>query len=421
VKNNHIWKYRLSLLIGILLMVTGQPLFAQDNLPPLQPPTKGAFESGTYRNLFAEWGKSEKEIQAKIDKTWEQLFYGSDDSERVYYPVGDDMAYMLDTGNDDIRSEGMSYGMMIAVQLDKKEEFDRLWTWAKTYMYHADGVYQGYFSWHNNPDGTAIDDNPASDGEEWFVMALFFAANRWGNGEGIYNYQAEANTILHTTLHTDDRNSVMATNMFDPETKMVVFVPKLGRDSSFTDPSYHLPHYYELWARWADADNDFWTEAAQVSRDFWHTTAHPKTGLMPNYAEFTGEPRPSGDYGEFFSADSWRNAMNVAVDYAWFAADDWQIEQSNRLLEFFHAQGMGSYSDKFPIDGSEALTPYHSEGLVAMNAVAALAATTPKAWSFVEELWNTPIPSGKYRYYNGLLYLMAFMHLGGQFQIISPK
>lgn len=420
MQHNYFWKTRLFLSIWMLLMVSISPIFAQDDPPALQPPTIGAFESGEYRNIFAEWGKSEEEIQTKIDETWQQLFYGNDSTQRVYYPVGDDMAYMFDVGSGDVRSEGMSYGMMIAVQLDKKEEFDRLWTWAKTYMYQSEPPYAGYFSWHNTREGEVIDTNPASDGEEWFVTVLFFAANRWGNGEGIYNYQAEANAILHTMLHKNEDDSPLATNMFDPETKMVVFVPKRGRDQSFTDPSYHLPHYYELWARWADEDNEFWTEAAQISRDFWQTTAHPETGLMPNYAEFTGEPRVSGDYGEFFYADSWRNAMNVAADYAWFAADEWQIEQSNRLLEFFHAQGMGTYSDKFPIDGSEALTPYHSEGLVAMNAVAALAATTPKAWEFVEELWNTPIPSGQWRYYNGLLYLMALMHLGGEFRIISP-
>lgn len=399
----------------VIMMALSIKTFAQD-----MPPATGAFESGSYRNVFMEWGRSESEVQAKIEGAWQQLFYGDDNSQRVYYPVDDDMVYMLDTGNGDVRSEGMSYGMMIAVQLDKKEEFDRLWTWAKTYMYQIEGPYAGYFSWHNTPDGEVIDANPASDGEEWFVMALFFAAARWGNGEGIYNYQAEANAILHTMLHKEEDNSSRATNMFDAETKMIVFVPTIGSESEFTDPSYHLPHFYELWGRWADADNDFWFEAASVSREFWHTTAHPETGLMPNYAEFTGEPRPWGDYGEFFGADSWRNAMNVAVDYAWFAADPWQIEQSNRLLEFFHGLGMGTYADKFPIDGSESLTPYHSEGLVAMNAVATLAATTPVAPEFVEELWNLRIPSGQWRYYNGLLYLMALMHLGGEFQIYDP-
>ena len=42
---------------------------------------------------------------------------------------------------------------------------------------------------------------PASDGEEYFAMALFFAAHRWGNGKGIYNYRAEADKILRGMRH----------------------------------------------------------------------------------------------------------------------------------------------------------------------------------------------------------------------------
>ena len=142
----------------------------------------GAFTSGRYRNLFKEMlNKSDAEIQAKLDAAWEQLFYGNDDTQRVYYPVGADMAYVMDIGNGDVRSEGMSYGMMIAVQMNKKEEFDRIWKWAKTYMYQKDGPYQGYFAWHCKPNGEQIHGNPASDGEEWFAMALLFASGRWGS------------------------------------------------------------------------------------------------------------------------------------------------------------------------------------------------------------------------------------------------
>ncbi len=114
------------------------------------PKPIGAFESGQYRNLFTELlGKSEAEIAQKIDRAWQQLFYGDNDTQRVYYPVGRDMAYIKDIGSNDIRSEGMSYGMMLAVQLDKKEEFDKLWKWAYTYMLQKDGPYKGYFAWHN--------------------------------------------------------------------------------------------------------------------------------------------------------------------------------------------------------------------------------------------------------------------------------
>lgn len=383
-----------------------------------QPP-QGAFFTGSYPNLLSEWGLSDEEIQTRIDQAWNMLFYGSDHTQRVYYPVGDDMAYILDVNNGDVRSEGMSYGMMIAVQMDRQEEFNRLWNWAKTYMYRAEGPYAGYFSWQNAPDGSIMDSNSAPDGETWMVTALFFAAARWGNGEGIYDYEAEANAILHAMLHKNEQNTNVV-NMFHPEHRMVVFVPAIGAISQFTDPSYHTPHFYELWARWAAQDNAFWAEAAQVSREFWRLTAHPETGLMPNYALFTGEPRPWGDYGEFFYADAWRCAMNVALDYTWFAADPWQVEQTDRLLTFFHNLGIGQYNSRFRIDGEPVNPQHRATGLIAMNAAAALASSSDIRWDFIEEFWNTPIPTGQYRYYDGLLYFMALLQLSGNFRIYSP-
>ncbi|MFO7167900.1 MAG: glycosyl hydrolase family 8 [Chloroflexota bacterium] len=377
----------------------------------------GAVESGVYRNLFRERGRSDAEIQAKLDAAWQQLFYGDDDTQRVYYPVGDDMAYIMDIGNGDVRSEGMSYGMMIAVQLDKQEEFNRLWKWAKTYMYHSDGPRKGYFAWHCTPDGTKLDPNPASDGEEWFAMALFFASGRWGDGEGIFNYRAEAQAILDTMLHKGEESSGAVTSMFDATYKQVVFVP-FGASATFTDPSYHLPAYYELWARWADKDNEFWREAAAASRAFFKAAAHPQTGLMPDYATFDGQPYP-GEHADF-RFDAWRAASNVAVDYAWFAADSWAVEYSDRLLAFFRSQGIDSYANQYTLDGTP-LSSDHSPGLVAMNAVVALAASDPGAGEFVDALWETPIPSGKWRYYDGMLYMLGLLHASGQFRVYPPS
>jgi oligosaccharide reducing-end xylanase len=375
----------------------------------------GAIASGVYHNLFRERGKSDAEIQAKLDAAWQQLFYGDDDAQRVYYPVGD-MAYIMDIGNGDVRSEGMSYGMMIAVQLDKQDEFNRLWKWAKTYMYHGDGPRKGYFAWHCSADGKLLDANSASDGEEWFATALFFAAGRWGNGAGIFDYRGEAQAILDTMLHKGAENNGVVTSMFDPQRKQVVFVPQ-GSNATFTDPSYHLPAFYELWARWADKDNQFWREAASASRAFFKTAAHPQTGLMPDYATFDGAPYP-GEHADF-RFDAWRAASNVAVDYAWFAADDWAVEHSNRLLAFFRRQGLSSYANQFTLDGKP-LSSDHSPGLMAMNAVAALAASDPAAGEFVDALWNTPIPSGKWRYYDGMLYTLALLHASGNFRAYPP-
>ena len=388
--------------------------------PPTPEPPVGAFQSGQYRNLFEEYlNKSDAEVQKKIEAAWDQLFYGDDSFERVYYPVGDDMAYITDIGNGDVRTEGMSYGMMIAVQLDKQEEFNRLWKWAKTYMYQSDGPYQGYFAWHCTTDGKKLDANPASDGEEWFATALLFASERWGDGQGIFDYRTQAQEILDTMIHKEDTKNDLATNMFNLEQKQVVFVPKIGRDSSFSDPSYHLPAYYELWARAAQRDNDFWAQAAQTSRDYFKKAADPKTGLMPDYANFDGTPHGSDDHKDF-RFDAWRTLSNVAVDHAWFAADSWQVEQSNRVLDFLASQGIDAYSNQFALDGTP-LSGDHSTGLVSMAAVAALAADPEKGKPFVKALWDSQIPSGKWRYYDGMLYMLGLLHLSGRFRIYTPQ
>jgi len=377
--------------------------------------TTGAFQSGQYRDLFREYlGKSDAEVEAKIDAAWKQLFYGDDSTQRVYYPVGTDMAYIKDIGNNDVRTEGMSYGMMIAVQLDKKEEFDRLWKWAETYMVQSDGPYKGYFAWHCSTDGKTLASNPASDGEEWFATSLFFASARWGDGEGIYQYRDQAQKILDTMLHKNEEDNGIATNMFDAGTKEVVFVPS-GRNSTFTDPSYHLPSYYEIWAREAQRDNAFWTEAAQDSRAFFHKAANPTTGLMPDYANFDGTPTNDIDHKDF-RFDAWRTLSNVAVDYAWFAADPWEAEQSDRVLDFLYSKGLDSYPNQYSLDGKP-LSADHSTGLGAMAAVAALAADEESGKPFVQALWNERTPSGHWRYYDGMLYLMGLMHVGGKFQI----
>lgn len=413
----------LPLLAMLLLpacstpLASPEPIFTQS--PALPPTPLESFQSGAYRNLFQEYlGKSDEAIQARLDAAWEQLFYGRDDSQRVYYPVGEDMAYIEDIGNADVRSEGMSYGMMIAVQMDKKEEFDRLWKWAKTYMYHADGPKKGYFAWHCTTDGEKLDTNPASDGEEWFVTALFFASARWGDGEGIFDYRAQAQEILDTMLHKGEEGNAIATNMFDLDTKQIVFVPS-GRNARFTDPSYHLPAYYELWARWAERDNKFWTDAAQASREFFHNAANPQTGLMPDYANFDGTAYGTDEHADF-RFDAWRTLSNVAVDYAWFAAAPWQVEQSERVLDFLASQGIDSYPNQYSLDG-EALSSDHSTGLVSMAAVAALAASPEKGEPFVQALWDAEIPSGKWRYYDGLLYTLALLHVSGNFRIYSPN
>lgn len=193
---------------------------------------------------------------------------------------------------------------------------------------------------------------------------------------------------------------------------MIRFTP----DTNFTDPSYHLPAFYELWARWGpQEDRAFFAKAAATSRDFFQTVTNPTTGLAPDYANYDGSPR------NYFQADSWRVAMNWSVDWSWWAKDPREQMLSDRIQAFFESKGLDSYGNRFTLDGTQRDNS-HSAGLVATNAVAGLAATDKdRAKKFIEALWNTPIPSGRYRYYDGMLYLMSMLHCSGQFRIWPPQ
>ena len=423
----------LALLVGMASLLGAAVGWAA---PPSDG--RGAFATGKYRNLFVEAGHTEAEVDAKIARAWKQLFEGDPETERLFTPSGRNengpLAYIPDIQHTDVRSEGMSYGMMIAVQLDRKAEFDALWNWSMTHMYQKDPKHPsyGFFSWQMAYDGTVMDELPAPDGEEYYVMALYFAAHRWGNGKGIYDYEAHADRLLRDMVHREPitgmvrqrgglRQHTVGKEVND-EHGMILFSP--DERNHMTDASYHLPAFYELWARWGpEEDRAFWARAAAVSRDYFVKAAHPKTGLVPNLGQFDGTPWGfRGPESAAFREDAWRVAMNWSVDWSWWGKDPRQRELSDRLQGFFESQGMETYGDNWKLDGT-LIRDRHSPGLVATNGVASLAATDgERARKFTKALWNLDVPSSKvFRYYDGLLYLMSLLHASGRFQVIEPK
>lgn len=370
-----------------------------------------------YRNVFSELGIDEETVKNKIEQTFQTFFYGNEE-ERIYHPVLEDMGYLEDTGNHDARTEGMSYGMMICVQLNKKEEFDRLWKWAKTYMWMETGFNEGYFAWSCQLDGKKNANGPAPDGEEFFAMSLFFASHRWGEGEGIYAYAAEARKILSACIHKGS-NSRVGLPMWNHDNHQILFVP----GSDFTDPSYHLPHFYDLFALWAnEEDRPFFKKAAEESRKYLVKACHPVTGLCAEYAEFDGTPFSrklpwTNDRHDLFYSDAYRTAANIGLDAVWSGEDLGQYEVADKLLSFFgdaYEAEFGIYEiDGTRVEG-EALHPI---GLLSTNAQAALACKTDVYVSWVKRFFETPLREGDRRYYDNCLYFFALLALSGNYRI----
>lgn len=406
---------------GLLLLACLAPFCLQARAES----PKGAFQTGQYRNVFVEQGlASQAEVDKKIQSAYQQLFY-SDESdeggESVFFPVGENMGFIKDIGSNDIRSEGMSYGMMIAVQMNDKPMFDKLWRFADTHMRHKDGWYAGYFAWHLSaePPFRYIDANPAPDGEEYFAMALYFAHQRWGSGQDVLNYKAQADKILADMV--DKPESATDVAMFSQEKRQILFVTQKAT-GLFTDPSYHLPAFYELFARWSATHKELWAKAAVESRLYFHKAAHPETGLFAEYANFDGSPRETSFNGNSHHSayDAFRVIGNIAMDYAWFRQDEGQKALIERQLNFM-AKELAAKNKNVSVHAvsGEALSQWGSAGQTAMLATGALASDSEAARTYVKRLWNQPTPTGKWRYYDGLLHIFSLLHLSGQYRIIQ--
>jgi oligosaccharide reducing-end xylanase len=337
-------------------------------------PGNGCTPPASYANLFVTLsGHTQAETDAKVAAAWNQLFSTSGANTVFYNGPGSDESYVKDVANNDVRTEGMSYGMMIAVQLDHQMEFDRLWAFVKKHMAQSSGQY----AWHTSTSGSPLATGGAPDGDEYFATALIFAAKRWGATSGKFDYAAEAQPVLKT-LRTLD---------FNQNAKIVAFYSGSGN----TDGSYVLPAFYQTWACFDTANQDFWNGAVTAGRAFFKAAAN-SNGVIPDQSSFSGAAQ--GGAG----SDAVRCVMNVMMDHNFFNADPWQTT---------YATEFGAYSK----NGGGATAGLACNGLLGFG----LPASTGKP--FVDKLWSVAIPTGNYRYYDGTLYMLGLLHVSGMFHL----
>jgi oligosaccharide reducing-end xylanase len=413
----------------------------------------GSLDGDVNVDLFASLlQKSDAEVDEKVTTAVDRFFgIGTDEPNqliveggyRCYYELPQDpsMAFIWAADSNDVRSEGMSYGMMIAVQEDLHQQFDRLWKFTKTYLQfpadHEIAAWHYYFRWQGRVDAMADPNNwavnygastvPAPDGDEYFAAALFLAHRRWGS-DGDVNYLAEAKQIASGMLHnaTVESDGGMRPARFPiihPEQKMVTFVPQ-GNSNGFSDPSYHLPAFYELFAQdGAPEDGAAWRDVAETSRAYLVRSAHATTGLHPDYASFDGVPNTGGNMQthDQFRYDAWRVVMNMAVDYAWGSRDARMEKQIEKYHRFFSSRLTDNNVEAslFAVDGSNP-SGGGSTALTATLAAGALASRHVDRARFVGNLWNVGQQQGQYRYFQEGVYLLGLLNTAGRFRTSWP-
>ncbi len=364
-----------------------------------------------YPNYLSEIGISDAEAADMVRRAFDTIFF--DPEENFCHHTDEDAWCMVDTGNVDARTEGMSYGMMMCVQMDRQDIFDKLWTFADRYMRLHSGPCAGYFAWSVQLDGKHNAEGPAPDGEEYFAMALLMASARWGDGEGLYHYSDQAREILRHVLHQHELVPG-GEPMWEPANHYIRFVPNM----KISDPSYHLPHFYDLFAEKADEqDRDFWKKAAEASRKYIVRSAHPVTGLSPEYADYDGKMvllfrKP----WEYYS-DAYRVAENIALDHIWFGPHPEEDDVNTRLQDFFAGRDMNDLR-AYQLDGTPQDEPaMHPTAIIAVLGAASVCSRSEHRLRFLKLFADTPLRKGKRRYYDNCLYFFCLLMLTGHYRV----
>ena len=327
----------------------------------------------SYPNLFITVsGHTQADSDMKVMSAYASLFNPGGSGSIYFNGPGTDESYVEDTFNNDVRTEGMSYGMMIAVQLNDQTKFDRLWTFVKNHM--ANGT--GQIAWHTSTSGSKLSTGGAPDGDEYFATALIFAHTRWGDTSGKFNYGTEAQWVLN----------MMRTMEFNASAHIVEFVA----GSNQTDGSYVLPAFYQVWACFDTANAAFWNAAVDAGRTFFHN-AIDTNGVIGDRSSFTGAQQAGP------GSDTIRCVANIMMDHNFYNADTWQTD---------------TYATKY---GAYEMT--HASGVAqqSCNSLLGFGLPTSTGKPFVDKLWSTNTPGRDY--WNGVLYMLALVHVSGNFHL----
>ena len=360
-------------------------------------------------------GVPESESEAAIRTAFDQLFFGDPDNEAFYRLVGDDAAYIYNVKEGDVRTDSIGYGMLVTVQLDEQEIFDKLWTWAKRYMLETEPPREGILSWQCTTEGTECSGVTATDATTVIATALFMAEAEWG-GDGAHEYASDAHAVIDAMVETEERNDGVVENVRNPFDVAAALPRKTSSagDDEYLKPDYLMPAFYEYWASFRTEDASFWLRAARNSRELMQSAFMEENGLIPVQITADGLPAPAFEYYNELAA---RALLNRWLDFSWFGEGAWVSEANGLLLDFFiERQAESEYVSSYYLDGRVRGTNNTPAHLALVATAAAASENHDDHDAFLQALVDEPIPEGMDRYYQGMLYLVCWMAVSGRLE-----
>jgi endo-1,4-beta-D-glucanase Y len=275
-------------------------------------------------------------------------------------------------------SEGIGYGMVLAVYMGDQALFDDLWKYSQL---HLDG--QGFMNWEIAPDGsvTAGGNGGATDGDEDITWALVMADKQWG-GKGTLS-----DTYLNLAKHMID----LIWQFEVDHTRGEMLKPGNnwgGADT--TNPSYFAPAYYRVFGQ-VSGNTANWNKVVDssysiISLSLNATNGNATNGLVPAWCSSTGVPQ----MGLGFQNDATRTPFRVGQDYCWFGEPRAKAYLA-MITNFYVGVGVDKITNGYALNGTpQPDKVYLPAGLQAASFVGPAgvgAMSDPKYQQFVDDAY----------------------------------
>jgi len=267
-------------------------------------------------------------------------------------------------------SEGIAYGMLLAVYLDDQALFDDLWQYARLW---ADD--SGLMNWYVDPHGqTACPERSscgaATDADEDMAFALVMADRQWGGRGSLDRPYAE-----HALEHIGRVLEHEVVRQSDPllgGLPLAVLRPgNAWGGYTHLNISYFAPAFYRVFAEVDTEHADEWHALVDgcytiIERTISDENGNIATGLLPAWSKGNGTLVTDGS-ATHHQYDSARIPFRIGQDYCWHG-DPRAKQYLDRITEFFVNESAAGIYDGYDLDG----TPHpdeHASGRPSRSAV----------------------------------------------------
>jgi endo-1,4-beta-D-glucanase Y len=310
-------------------------------------------------------------------------------------------------------SEGIAYGMMIAVMLGEQALFDAFYGYALEFANE-----RGLMCWYVAPDGErALGTGAASDADEDIAWALVMAHRQWG-GRG-----ALRESYLDAARRQIDR---IWEHEVDHEIVPGLFKPGDEWRPDVFNPSYFAPNEYRLFGE-VSGNRAGWAEVvtrgyAIVESSLNAASGNSANGLVPAWCDSRGTPLEAFPGAETnYQTDSARLPFRMAVDFA-LHRDPRARAYLAKTSAFFDRIGADHIGDGYHLDGRpcpDRKTPQPNPGSAVFVGCAATGAMhDSKYQSFLDAAYarvRTGQLLARSRYYNHCWTVLTLLMLTGNF------